>query len=56
MKTRKVLYAEKGMVLTNGTTYGTMIFLAEGEDDTAFHEITEDEYNAILASENSEAM
>lgn len=49
MKSRTVLYADEGMVLTNGVTYGRQIYLAEGEDETIYHEITEAEYEKILA-------
>lgn len=48
MKTRTVLYAEEGKVLTNGTIYGTQIFLAEGENAESYYEITEAEYNAFV--------
>ena len=47
MKQRIVLTAEDGMVLTDGTTYGKVIYLAEGADASAFREITEDEHKAM---------
>lgn len=43
MKTRVVLYAEEGKVLTDGTTYGKVIFLAEGMNSESFTEIPESE-------------
>lgn len=52
MKTMITLIADKGKVITNGTDYGTTISLAEGVDASAFHEITREEYEAILAEES----
>lgn len=46
---RKTLVATKGHILTDGTVYGTIIHLAEGMDESAFYEITEEEYAAIMA-------
>ena len=48
MKTRQILYAEDGMVLTDGNVYGKVIYLAEGADATSFREITDDAYAAVL--------
>lgn len=53
MKDRIVLTADDGMVYTNGTDYGTVIYLAEGADPSAYYQITEEEYNAILESEQA---
>lgn len=54
MAERKVLYAEEGMILTNGKNYGKEIYLAENADDTAYYSITEEEYNEIVNSEQAE--
>lgn len=51
--TRTKLIAGEGMVLTNGTNYGTVIFLAEGESSYDYHEITKSEYEAKLAEEEA---
>ena len=48
MKIRTVLYADEGMVLTNGTDYGKEIWLAEGADPAAYRQITEAEYDLYL--------
>lgn len=42
------LTASEGMVLTDGNTYGRIIFLAEGHTGDSFFEITEEEYNNVL--------
>lgn len=42
------LTASEGMILTDGTTYGRVIFLAEGRTGDSFFEITEEEYNNVL--------
>lgn len=55
MKIRNIIYADEGKVLTNGTDYGKQIFLADGASADAYHEITEDEYRAIL-KEKEEAL
>lgn len=51
---RVILTADPGMVYTNGIDYGRVIYLAEGADPNAYHQITEAEYNAIMESEPSE--
>ncbi|MBQ8249968.1 MAG: hypothetical protein IJY93_08875 [Clostridia bacterium] len=51
MKTRTIIYADEGMVLTDGVTYGKQIYLAEGVDGSAFYEISDEEYAAILAEQ-----
>lgn len=54
MKKMITLYADEGKVLTNGEVYGTTISLAEGIDGSEFYEITEAEYDEILAKEAKE--
>lgn len=56
MKTRIVLYADEGMVLTNGETYGTQIYLADEEQIENFYEITYEVYEAILQVQLNEAI
>ena len=55
MKERKVLYAEEGRVLTDGQTYGKVIFLADGENGYNFYEITDEEYENIMKSQDEKA-
>lgn len=49
--TRIKITASEGMVLTNGTTYGTVIFLSEGQTGDEYYEITQEEYKEILKNE-----
>ena len=47
MKTRLILYAEEGMILTDGHTYGKTIFLSDEATEKDFREITQSEYEAV---------
>ena len=49
MKQRITLIAEEGKVLTDGEHYGRVVYLPCGDDGSAWHEIPEEEYNAIMA-------
>lgn len=51
MKKRMVLYADDGMILTDGDTYGRIVYLSPEKDASAYREIPEEEYEAILAAE-----
>ena len=51
---RTPIIAKEGYVLTNGEIYGKMVFLAESVDPKTFYEITEADYQAILAKEAEE--
>lgn len=54
MKTRKIIYADEGKVLTNGEIYGTRIYLAEGLNSEDFYEITTEEYSEIMKAQEEE--
>ena len=54
MKTRTILYADEGKVITDGEIYGETIFLSEGQSEESFSEITKEEYDAILQKEAQE--
>lgn len=53
---RKILTASDGMMLTDGKTYGKIIYLAEGADENAWHEIPEEEYNNDIEITAEEAL
>jgi hypothetical protein len=54
MKTKITLIADEGKILTNGTHYGRIVYLAPDDDGSAWHEIPEEEYNAIMAAMEAE--
>ena len=54
MRTRTIIYAEDGHVLTDGEIFGKQIFLAEGVSAEDFHEITDEEYHQILNKQRAE--
>ena len=49
--TQIILTADEGMYLTNGDVYVKEIRLPETADENLWHEITEEEYSAILETE-----
>lgn len=49
--TRIKLTASEGMVLTDGTNYGKIVYLAEGQSPDTFREITEEEFQKHLAEQ-----
>lgn len=55
MKTRTIIYADEGKVLTNGEIYGKQIFLADGVSKDDFYEITDEEYAKIVAEADEQA-
>jgi hypothetical protein len=51
---RTSIKASEGHILTNGEIYGVEIFLADGADADAFHEITMSEYEKISETEEEQ--
>lgn len=47
--TRIKLTATEGMVLTDGESYGRIVYLASGDEGEKWYEITEEEYQAKTA-------
>lgn len=54
MKSRTILYADEGKILTDGKIYGKQILLAEGTSDLSFYEITEEWYQKMLDKQEKE--
>ena len=54
MKTRTTIYAEEGMVLTDGKHFGRIVHLEVGANASAWYEITEKEYSEIQSRDISE--
>lgn len=47
------LTASEGHILTDGVNYGRIVYLASGDDGEKWHEITEEEYEAISKAEEA---
>lgn len=52
--TIRKLTATEGMTLTNGEAYGKEIYLGKNDSPENWHEITDAEYEEILATQESE--
>ena len=48
------IVASDGMVLTNGKSFGRVVFLATGDSKNNWYEITEEQYNQIIENESGE--
>lgn len=55
MKQRITLYADEGMILTNGENFGRIVHLAVDADASKWHEITQKEYERILKEREEDA-
>jgi hypothetical protein len=55
MKTQQItvskLIADEGKVLTDGTSYGKIVYLGNDRDASEFYEITDAEYEKISEAE-----
>lgn len=56
MKSMTTLYADEGMILTDGENYGTTMQLAEDRTADDIREISMEEYNNILEAEAKKAL
>lgn len=52
--TKVVITADDGKILTNGETYAKKLVLGEWDKAENYHEITEKQYQKILAKQNEE--
>lgn len=53
--TTVTIVADEGKVLTNGDIYGKVIALGKGDSVDNYYEITDEEYNAIMAEREASA-
>ena len=51
---RLKMKATEGMILTNGETYGRVVYLGSGDSPDNWHEITEEEYGKRMEAQNRE--
>ena len=56
MKSMTTLYADEGMILTDGENFGTTMQLAEGRTADGIKEISLEEYNKIVEAEADKAL
>lgn len=49
-----VLLADEGMMLTDGSSFGTTVRLGKGDDGTAWYEITSEEAEKLMNAEPTE--
>lgn len=56
MTIRTVLTAAEGMILTNGEVYGRIIYLADGTTPDSFYEITDEEYENMVAETTEDSL
>lgn len=55
MKSRRVLIANDGCILTNGTIFGRQIALSQNESENDYLEISVQEYEKILKEQENKA-
>lgn len=48
MKTRTILYADEGKILTDGEIYGSQVFLEENRNASDFYEISQEMYDILM--------
>lgn len=53
IENQTVLKAEEGKMLTNGDTFGTVVYLGENDSADNWHEITVEEYETNEGGETN---
>ena len=56
MTQRKILYADEGKWLTDGNVIATQVYLAQGEDEAKWREITDEQRQTIEAEQIKEVL
>lgn len=56
MTERKILYADEGKWLTDGNVIAAQVYLATGEDEDKWREITDEQRQAIKAQQIKEVL
>ena len=56
MKTRNILYADAGCILTDGEIFGKVIYLGDDKDKGSFYTITAEEYERLIAEQGGDAL
>ena len=54
IENQTVLKAEEGKLLTNGDTFGIVVYLAKNDSADNWYEITVEEYETMIADEGGE--
>ena len=54
MNERKVKVARYGMIFTNGTEFGRIVYIADGVDENSWYEISEEEYEQYMKAREEE--
>lgn len=54
MRKKVTLFADKGMVITDGENFGTTVDVEINGDESKYYEITQEEYKAKMAEQKTE--
>ncbi len=55
IENQTILKADEGKFLTNGETFAKVVYLGKNDSADNWHEITEEEYNKIIADEGGDS-